>query len=463
MFRKVLKSIIFSAVCCLSFLSVCDLCPAAILTVPNQYGTIQGAINAASNGDIIVVFNGSYGGNINYNGKAITVRSLNGAAFTSIVGTGSTSVVSFVNGEGSSSRLRGFTITNGIGTTYNNEQYGGGIICSGSSPLINLCHITDNSATKGGGIACVSDSAPNIDNNNIYDNTATISGGGIYAYDNLEVEAAFEIENNDIYENTTTGDSSCGGGIACMESSQYIRDNHIYDNSTDTDGDGGGIYCSDGTSYIDTNLIEDNSTGYGGGVAINDGGHLLANQINGNSAYIEGGGVYCWDANPDFMNNVIWYNTVADYSGCGAGISLSACSPDITNNTIVYNQATGNQSYGGGIYLSGSSSPVTTNNIWWYNTANTGNQVANNGTGTIYLNHSCFQTGAAHIWGLTSQSYSINPGAGPGMVSSTNFHLGSGAACLDCGNNAAPSIPYWDIDGQLRIRNTTVDMGADEY
>ena len=54
--------------------------------VPSVYTTIQAAIDAAINGDEVVVSDGTYSENINFSGKAITVRSVNGAASTIIDG-----------------------------------------------------------------------------------------------------------------------------------------------------------------------------------------------------------------------------------------------------------------------------------------------------------------------------------------------------------------------------------------
>lgn len=88
---------------------------AATIHVPDDFGTIQGAIDHASSNDTIIVKPGTYMENIDFTGKAVAVRSEQGPGFTSIDGNQLESVVTFSSGEGSGSILQGFTVTNGKG------------------------------------------------------------------------------------------------------------------------------------------------------------------------------------------------------------------------------------------------------------------------------------------------------------------------------------------------------------
>ena len=109
---------------------------AQIIHVPADQSTIQAGINAASNGDTVIVAEGTYTENIRFYGKAITLASqflIDGdtthISRTIIDGSQSTdpdsaSVVIFGDGEDSTSVLCGFTITGGKGTLYLDPIYG---------------------------------------------------------------------------------------------------------------------------------------------------------------------------------------------------------------------------------------------------------------------------------------------------------------------------------------------------
>ncbi len=157
-----------------------------------QFGKIQSAINAAENGDEVVIRPGRYRENIDFKGKAITVRSINPAdskvvAGTIIDGNKKGSVVTFQSKEWLDSVLAGLTLTNGLGPMkkYGGEakpsSSGGGVLCWQASPVLTHCVITRNEAVGGAGIL-VSSGSPYIGACTISDNDATRGrGGGIFA------------------------------------------------------------------------------------------------------------------------------------------------------------------------------------------------------------------------------------------------------------------------------------------
>ena len=120
---------------------------AVTIDVPGDFPTIQDAVNAAIDGDEIVVAPGTYNELIDFLGMAITVRSSGGPAVTSIDGTGlAGSVVTCIAGEGPSTVLLGFTITGG------NLDAGGGMFNIFSSPTVTNCVFSGNTGDLAGGM-----------------------------------------------------------------------------------------------------------------------------------------------------------------------------------------------------------------------------------------------------------------------------------------------------------------------
>ncbi len=173
-FRRIIMSSQTSTLFLISFVLAAGVLHGATVYVPDDYGTIQGAIDAAANGDTVIVrpdsvHGGPYVENIDFLGKAIEVRSQLGPDVTTIDGNGTWQVVTFKSGEGTSTVLEGFTITNGFGYWLSE---GGGIHCENSSPTISNNIITANTLDgDGGGIFCY-ESSPVISSNVISANVS---------------------------------------------------------------------------------------------------------------------------------------------------------------------------------------------------------------------------------------------------------------------------------------------------
>lgn len=195
-----------------------SLAPATTIYVPGDYPTIQAGINAASNGDTVLVAEGTYYENIDFFGKRIVLKSENGAEATIIeIGTTDIPVVSFHNGEDRSSMIRGFTISGDLSywgihcvsaspTIYNNIiiNHEVGIRVQWGSPLIRkndigYCDHSDIDPRKGGGIFAEYLSSAVIDSNVIHHN-----GGDVAAAMVISFGSEVLIERNLIYSNVAT-------------------------------------------------------------------------------------------------------------------------------------------------------------------------------------------------------------------------------------------------------------------
>jgi len=344
----------------LGLLIQCDVGLADELHVPGQYPTIQAAINAANNGDTVIVADSTYTGDGNrdiYFGKAITIRSQNGPenCIIDCNGTESDHHLGFYGGTAAST-LQGFTITNGYAEC-------GAAICCGGSPTIINCIITGNTAERGGGaIFCGHSSSATITNCTIRGNSAEY-GGAIFC----EHNSSPTITNCTISDNSTKGDNwpSGGGGIYCSWSSITIINSQINHNLAN--GGGSGICCwRSGITIINSQINENSTNSSGGGIYCGEDSSLTiincaisGNSAKGNSWSSGGGGIYCRDdSSLTIANCTISKNTAEGPASRGGGIYFRLRSSGydgdtftITNCTISGNLVRGHcHSSGGGIY-----------------------------------------------------------------------------------------------------------------
>ena len=403
-----------------------------ILHVPADQPTIQGALDVAGDGSLVMVAPGTYVENIHFHGRAIRLESEGGAEVTVIDGNQEGSVVTLSYCETKEAVLEGFTVRNGRGSRWDPELgsfVGGGIYCRGSSLTVRNCMISGNTAFAGGGLYFLY-SSPTIDTCSILGNSARGAGGGIY----------------------------------CRRSFPAIMNSTITGNTGD---DGSGIYCDHSFPMITSTRISGNSARYGGGLYCDDSNPtIMSSTISDNNAASFGGGIYCLDSSPTVTNCTISGN-IAD--GYGGGLALLSdfssrtfpqespkvensgfrrevrSSPTITNCTISGNYA----GYGGALYCC-LASPTITNCILWGDSSPYGPE--------IYESISYPEVTYSDVQGGWPGEGNID--ADPLFVMEEDFHLNPGSPCIDAG--IAADIPV-DIDGDVRPYGAGFDMGADEY
>lgn len=136
---------------------------AQVLRVPDEYPSIQTAIDASPSGAIVLVAPGRYRECLDLQGKVITVRSEAGPDATSITGGCAGTTVCMISGESALTVLEGFVITGGTGDAgLDGRRVGGGLRIEASSPTIRGCIITGNTAELGAAAYLV-DSATTFD------------------------------------------------------------------------------------------------------------------------------------------------------------------------------------------------------------------------------------------------------------------------------------------------------------
>lgn len=270
------------------------------------FATIQAAVDVASLGCTIWVSNGVYasGGRAVEPGltnrvavdKVVTVRSVNGPAFTVIVGAGGTGGGVGTGAVrcvwlGSGAKLDGFTVTNGFTlASGSSEKQGGGIWAEGSLVVVTNCLVAGCGAAGSGGGAY----GGTYFNCELIGNSAS-RGGGVSGAD----------LSGCVITNNRAG--SGGGAESCA-----LTDCLVSRNSA-TNSDGGGVY----------------------------GGTLTGCRLAENTAWNAGGGAY----EARLSDCVLWSNRVlTGSSGEGGGAYGGA----LVDCLLVMNSVTGSLSFGGG-------------------------------------------------------------------------------------------------------------------
>lgn len=412
----------------------------ATINVPGSQPTIQAAINAAANGDTVLVAPGKYTENIDFKGKAITVTSSAGPTQTTIDGGQNGVVVTFQSSETRSSILNGFTITdNAPPYPVATHVVAAGILVSGANPTITGNIITNN---RGYGIEVI-DNGASIRGNTI-SNTLTagdpsqdfgcdfIDGSGIYIQGGNGLPGQVEIANN-LFEYNT---ARCYGGAIYYDlgSSEVIISNNTFRYNVAL-GPGGAIFVYSSLVSFVQNLFIGNTSGAAGG-AID---LQIPNDTNDKTGPLDQ-----FLVNNTFVGNTINPNmNIAGFYADGSQVAFEGYVSQVGffNNIFVsgdeYGQIACNPIYS---YLS-SNPPILSNND--------------------SLNFGGPRAGG---WCPDQTGTSANISANPMFITANSepFHLQTGSPAEGVGDVAAQDLPSQDLDGNSRTQNGKVDLGVYE-
>jgi len=398
-----------------------------IFQVPIEYSSIQSAINFAGDGDIVEVGVGVYHENIDFQGKAIILKSQyeSGIPISEFVisGMDSISTVTIENVAGNNSEIRGFTISNGYGRGVSFEDF----ISMAADPEAFDSLITQ--VLRGGGISVVN-SSPLLKDLIITNNIARNVGAGIGLVNSNATVESVQISGNTIPD----GDALGGGGIAVNGGHPLLTDvtieNNIVGNNMYSLNGGGGILC--GFSFGGETLQLE----------------LVNSKIMGNSANI-GAGFGALSGNISF-DKVLIANNIGNFGsaismGEPLGLAINEINLTITNSTIAHNVGLL------GVGMINSAELIAINSIFWDNGETEFSPLPNNDQLNVLMNFS----NAEDEW--TGEG---NINIDPMFTSNTDFNLQSGSPCIDAGTNDI------NFDGVPDIENytgTAPDMGAYEF
>lgn len=399
--------------------------PNAFTTTNTASHSIQAAVNAAQEGDEVVLLPGVYplaNQVFVFQRDNVTIRSRDGRDVTIIDAQGHDRA--FKIQESSTSVIRGLTIRNGkaIARPEESNLWAGGIYILDGGQVID-CIVENSQANFGGGIrirgsGLVADSI-------VRNNTADSSGGGIF------VATGGTVRDTEIYGNTATRH---GGGVYCLQGG-VVTNSVVFSNSANV---GGGIRL-----WRDNNAESDPQ--------------VHATLVYSNTAFRtaasagEGGGVQSFGGT--IVNSII-HDNMADGNGGGLGLRGGLSQ----NNTIAHNSTTPT-GVGGGIWTDGG---VVRNSIVYNNQpSNPAHPTANRNTTDTSVTYTTSISSPSRQGVQAVLPRFVNPNA-------RDYRLRGDSPAIDAGTNA--NAPAVDFIGTSRPRRGTItgqsaiaDIGAYEY
>ncbi len=454
------------------------------------YTTIQAAVDAANDGDMLKVSEGTYNENIDINNRDISITggydascaSRSGDTISRIKGV-SGSVVDIAS---STISLSYFTISGG----------GGGGIHASSSAHVTLASttVTGNSATSGGGIYVGGGATVRLTNNStVYKNIVNDNGGGVFIDDGLLI-----LDNSIIDQNY----AAKGGGIYLNGDTSEVRINGsaITGNAAHrTDRKGGGIYSHSGTiSLSPRTIISSNAAANGGGMYVSDNSMvtIIDAVVRNNKSDLAGGGIYAHTSSITMKKGYFNSNEAdSDNNNTGSGGAIFSYNSNVTVDKITFKENSG--LYGGAFYQTGPSAQSTLNNCLLHDNSITGNlgSAIRIIQGDLTLNHSTVVENSGALSAVTlpdiftkniyNSIISNNAGGGvsgiitnqrcnidqsgnagvainPQFVSlaSNDYHLQETSPAIDaCSSSGLTN----DLESKHRPIGGMYDMGAYEY
>ncbi|MBU4366250.1 MAG: hypothetical protein KKF10_03880, partial [Verrucomicrobia bacterium] len=313
-------------------------------------------------------------------------------------------------------------------------NYGGGFYFSGGG-LITNCIIAGNHANKsdgGGRIESLPAGVIGIGMANcvISNNTSAGDVGGV----RLDYGGGGIIINSIIIANT----AASGVGGAFVHDGGMLSNCQVIGNSTPGYRVGGVVLAGSAvsTNVVANCIIANNSCARNdsaAGIRVENGGLVKNCLIYGNTNNNYGGGVQLYNA-ALYTNSpygLINCTIVDNVSGNRSGINAIGSSNYVENCIVV-----SNVTFGGAQDNIYNNTAANTNN-YWYTCAPTNILPPNQGN-------------------ITSDPLFVNR-------PDYNYRLANNSLCINAGTNSAWITDSVDLDGRMRIRYGTVDMGAYEF
>ncbi|HPQ40561.1 MAG TPA: right-handed parallel beta-helix repeat-containing protein, partial [bacterium] len=400
----------FSLACFLA----APLCLADFILVPQDYTTIQAGVNAAADGDTVILADGTYSGDgnrdVDLQGKAIDVQSNYGPEYCVIDCEGSLqenhrAFFSLVPAAGPI-EIRGLTIQNGNMPGVSPETCGGAITAvNGTEWEVIDCIFMQNTSPRGGAIYVGDASMVTVEECQFVQNDA-FTGGAIRGDEGAEI-----VVNNCQFQGNT---ATIGGAVACfpVTSGMVLTGNEFVACDAETGGavalsaaEGshrgdafrtGALDPDPGVYAVDQCVFLENTAVYGGGVAAYYSNCLISRcRFQSNTAYQNGGGILIGACDADIAGNLLIENISGGLGGAiyagGSEVNVLVQMNTIHNNSAMY---------GGGAAFEAAGSATVIHTILFENDGLEGSELAlfdGPGSSEVDVAHCNVQGGAAAV------------------------------------------------------------------
>lgn len=313
---------------CDGYVDEIEVCPSG-----GDFATIQAGVDAADDGQLVLVCAGTYVENVDFGGNDAVLTSRDGPEVTIIDGDGAAIVVSFVAGESAVAVLSGFTLQNGQGQegALITDYTGGGVWVSNASPTVTRNIVRQNAAALGAGIFVWGSRAnPTISQNVIEDNDGTAgAGAGIQVQDS----ASATIENNVIARNISK--YYAGGIMLGSVDTVSVVNNTIVGNESLGGGLGSGISIYHDASV---NIINNIVVAGEGGIGIGGTSEVKIDECGFNDVYDNAGDgtavAECAVSSNVAVDPVFTSKSGHDYTLQSGSPCVDAGDPDAARNDV---------------------------------------------------------------------------------------------------------------------------------
>ena len=247
-----------------------------------------------------------------------------------------------------------------------------------------------------------------------------------------------------------------GGGMYNQYASPTLK-NLIFTNNNALRNGGGMVNFNSSAPNINNVVFSGNTANTGGAMNNQTSSHAILTNVSfvGNSATANGGAIYNYNSVAPNLKNVIFSGNYADLGG--GMYNEQRASPILTNCTFSANFA---RTDGGGLYNFNNSNPQIKNSIIWGN----GNEITNVSSSVPTYTKSVIKgrnIGSGVFAGSTDPLFVSQPSFFDAPTTAGDLRLQLCSPVINLGDNTG--VTSKDLDGNNRIFENTVDLGAYEF